>query len=93
VAGLSFPLGTVASALRPRQVFRSDTRWTDEDSVISRIGKEFPRFSQFFRYQANRRHAQGDTFCLSNELGDDMQRLSPIFILHVLYCIEPAMPL
>lgn len=48
-----------------------------KDSVISTIGKELPRFSQFFRYQANRRPAQGDTFRLSNERGDDIQRFKP----------------
>lgn len=48
-----------------------------KDSVIPTIGKELPRFSQFFRYQANRSPAQGDTFRLNNERGTAIQRFKP----------------
>jgi hypothetical protein len=48
-----------------------------KDSVISTIGKELPRFSQFFHYQANRRPAQGDTFRLSNERGIEIRMCKP----------------
>jgi hypothetical protein len=36
-----------------------------------------PRFSQFFHYPARSAPAQGDTFRLNNERGDEIQRLKP----------------
>lgn len=51
--------------------------FAEKDSVIPTIGKELPRFSQFFRYPANRGPAQGDTFRRSNARGSEIQRLKP----------------
>jgi len=48
-----------------------------KESVIPTIGKELPRFSQFFRYPDKRTSAQGDTFRFSNERGTAIRRLKP----------------
>ena len=48
-----------------------------KDSVISTIGKELPRFSQFFCYPDNRKPTQGDTFRRSIGRGSEIQRLKP----------------
>jgi hypothetical protein len=48
-----------------------------KDSLIPTIGKELPRFSEFFRYPDNRAPAQGDTFRRSNARGTELQRLKP----------------
>jgi Heparinase II/III-like protein/Heparinase II/III N-terminus len=48
-----------------------------KDSLIPTIGKELPRFSDFFRYPDNRAPAQGDTFRRSNASGTKIRRLKP----------------
>jgi hypothetical protein len=48
-----------------------------KDSVIPTIGKELPRFSDFFRYPGNRRPAQGDTFRRSNASGNETKISKP----------------
>lgn len=48
-----------------------------KDSLIPTIGKELPRFSEFFRYPDNRAPAQGDTFRRSNASGTEIRRLKP----------------
>jgi hypothetical protein len=48
-----------------------------KESIIPAIGKELPRFSQFFHYPARSAPAQGDTFRLNNGRGDEIQRLKP----------------
>jgi hypothetical protein len=47
-----------------------------KDSLIPTIGKELPRFSEFFRYPDNRAPAQGDTARRSN-LSAKIQKLKP----------------
>jgi hypothetical protein len=48
-----------------------------KDSLIPTIGKELPRFSEFFRYPDNRAPAQGDTFRRSNASGTEIRRCKP----------------